>query len=45
MLLRHPYLAIRHLLDDRREAPLLPSVKSRRSEDDTADPDRDILAP
>jgi hypothetical protein len=45
MLARHPYLAIRHLLDDRREAPLLPSVKSRRSEDDAADPDRDILTP
>ncbi len=45
MLARHPYLAIRHLLDERRAAPLLPSVKSQRSEDASADPDRDILAP
>ena len=32
MLARHPYLAIRHLLDDRREAPPLPSEKGQRSE-------------
>ncbi len=45
MLARHPYLAIRHLLDDRREAPPLPSVKKRSDEGDAADSDHDILAP
>ena len=45
MLARHPILAVMHLLDDRRAAPPLPSVKSQRSDDDSADPDRDILSP
>jgi len=44
MLARHPYLAIRHILDDRREAPTPPSAKSRRGQDDPGDPDRDILS-
>ncbi len=45
MLTRHPALAIMHLIDDRRPAPPLPSVKSQQPENDSAEPDRDILTP
>jgi len=43
MLARHPYLAIRHLMDDRREAPPLPSAKTRPSENEAVPPGHDIL--
>jgi len=43
MLARHPYLAIRHLLDDWREAPPLPSAKTRPSENEAVPPGHDIL--
>ncbi len=45
MLIRHPWLAIMHLLDDRRAPPPLPSVKTRQTSDETPDTDRDKLAP
>jgi len=44
MLLRHPWLAIMHLIDDRRSSPPLPSSKERTHDDDTAGDDRDKLA-
>lgn len=43
MLARHPWLAIMHLIDDRRPAPPLPSVKPHSRKNDTADSDRDKL--
>ena len=45
MLARHPWLAIMHLIDDRRPAPPLPSVRAEQAENDSAEPDRDILTP
>lgn len=45
MLARHPFLAVMHLMDDRRPAPPLASVKSQRREIDAEGPDRDILTP
>ena len=44
MLVRHPWLAIMHLLDDRRAAPPRPSAKTLKSIDGSADTDRDKLA-
>lgn len=43
MLLRHPVLAIMHFLDDRREAPPLPSAKKRENQQRPHEPDHDIL--
>jgi hypothetical protein len=43
MLARHPWLAIMHLIDDRRPPPPLPSVKPHGRKKETADSDRDKL--
>ena len=42
MLARHPWLAIMHLIDDRRQPP--PSAKARTHDDDSAGGDRGKLA-
>ena len=45
MLLRHPWLAIMHLVDDRRSAPRLPVAKTRRPDDGTVASDDRKAAP
>ena len=45
MLARHPWLAVLHLIDDRRRPPPLPSAKPRTRDDDADGGDRGKLAP
>jgi hypothetical protein len=44
MLARHPFLAIMHLIDDRRPAPELPAVSARKRTEGVDKPDHDILS-